>query len=259
MEVTDLTSTLEPLFWERVNRDIHHYHFFAFDWKNHKDKTKILLAIENHQISGMMLVYDGRIVQFRGKPEATKILLENLDLETVELQSPLSHKLQVLKNYRPTVSHEMILMLLHRGGENLCSDHKAVKLDQSDAELIASIMKMADPEIWGAVTEQRIVERMDNWAWRGIKFEGTLVSVGSSLLTEWGGHIGVVATRKEYRNKGYATSIVSELAKFILQKNSTAMIHVLKMNYPAVRVYRKVGFRPYRTYFFMKGEKRVST
>ena len=74
-------------------------------------------------------------------------------------------------------------MLLRRGGENFCSEHKVVELDKSDSEQIASIMKIADLEIWGAVTALRIVEGMDSWICRGIKLEGTLVSAGSSLLT----------------------------------------------------------------------------
>jgi predicted GNAT family acetyltransferase len=75
-------------------------------------------------------------------------------------------------------------------------------------------------------------------------------------LTEWGGLIGVVATHEDHRNKGYATSIVSELVRQILEKLPIAMIYVLRDNPPAIRAYEKVGFKQYRTYFFMRGEKR---
>jgi len=115
MEVKDLNSALEPIFWKKVNQDVYHYHFFAFDWKYHKEKTRILLTLEGTQINGMMLVFDGRIAQLRGKREVAEILLANLDLVTVELQSPLSYKEQVLRKYNPTISHEMILMLLNKG------------------------------------------------------------------------------------------------------------------------------------------------
>jgi predicted GNAT family acetyltransferase len=65
----------------------------------------------------------------------------------------------------------------------------------------------------------------------------------------------VVATHENHRNRGYATSIVSELVKRILEKLSTAMIYVLSDNMPAIRVYEKVGFKRYITYFFMRGER----
>jgi predicted GNAT family acetyltransferase len=88
-----------------------------------------------------------------------------------------------------------------------------------------------------------------------VKVNGELVSLGSARLTEWVGLVGVVATQKAHRNQGYATSIVSELVKRILEKQSTALIYVLVDNQPATRAYSKVGFKPYKRYFFMRGER----
>lgn len=256
MEVIPLSPSVESIFWKRVNQDIYHYHFFAFDWKHHRDLTKILLALEGNQIDGMLLIYDNRIVQLRGSPEAAELLLAELHLTEVELQAPQNHKQHILKKYRPRVRHEMVLMLLPKGEERTTAEHGMVRLDQSDAEQIATMMRTADPEVWGKVTEQLIAERMANRHWSGIRVDGKLVSIGSALVTEWGGHIGVVATDEAHRNRGYGTSIVSELVKLIFEETSTAMIHVLKDNPPAIRAYEKVGFKPYTTYFFMKGEKR---
>jgi len=255
MEIVSLEHALEPIFWKHVNQDIPYHYFFAFDWKYNRDKTKILLALEENRIHGMMLVYRKSIVQLRGSCEAVKALLERLDLEKVELQALEQHKQHILKKYKPTVSHEMILMVLHAGEERLQIKHPTVKLDASDAEQIAIIMKHADPEFWGTQTSQQIAERMSSLNWLGIKINGELVSIGNARLTEWGGHIGVIATHEDHRNKGYATSVVSELVKQILGRLSITMIYVLSDNPPAIRVYKKVGFKPYRTFFFMRGEK----
>jgi len=205
----------------------------------------------------MMLVYRQSIVQLRGSCQAAKALLERLDLEKVELQAQKEHKEYILERYKPTVSHEMMLMVLRKGEERVQIENPIVKLGASDAEKIATIMREADPEYWGTITNQQIVEGMSGVNWLGIKVNGELVSVGNTRLTEWGGLIGVVATHEIQRNKGYATSIVSELVKQILEKMPIAMIYVLSDNPPAIRVYRKVGFKPYRTYFFMeRGERR---
>jgi len=255
MEIVSLVRTLEPIFWEHINRDIPHYFFFAFDWKYNRDKTKILLNLEGSRIDGMMLIYDKRIVQLRGSRETAQALLERLNLEKVELQAPKEHKQYILEKYEPTVSHELMLMVLCKGEEKIQTKHPIVKLDTSDAEQIVAIMKKADPEFWGEVTVDEIVARMGNENWVGIKVNGELVSVGRSRFTNWVGHVITVATHEAHRNRGYATSIVSNLVKLLLGRMSTAIIYVLGDNPPAIRVYEKIGFKPYRTYFFMRGER----
>lgn len=256
MEIVSLELALEPLFWEHINQDIPHYYFFALDWKYNKDATKILLALEGSQIFGMMLIYRQSIVQLRGSYNAVKALLEKLDLKKVELLALEQYKQDILKKYKPTVSYEIILMTLHEGEEKFQETHPVVPLNATDAEQIAPIMNNADLETWGTVTNQQIVEEMQNVIWVGIKVERELVSIGKARLTEWGGHIGVIATHKAHRNRGYATSVVSNLVKQIMEKQSLAMIYVDSNNQPAIRAYKKVGFKPYRKYFFVKGEKK---
>jgi len=259
MEVVSLEPALEPIFWKQVNQDIPHYYFFAYDWKHNRDTTKILLALGRDRIDGMMLIYRQSIVQLRGSLEAAKGLLQRLDLEKVELQALEEHKQEVLRKYKPTLkqSHKMMLMTLSKGDEKLQPKHPVVKLHTSDAERIVAIMKKADPEFWGTITGQNILEGIDKGVnWLGVRINEELVSIGSTRLTEWAGLIGVVATQEAHRNRGYATSIVSELVRQILKELQLAMIYVLADNPPAIRAYKKVGFKPYRTYFFMRGEKR---
>jgi predicted GNAT family acetyltransferase len=88
--------------------------------------------------------------------------------------------------------------------------------------------------------------------WMGIKQDGKIVSVGMTRLVDFASNIGVAATRKEFRNRGYATSIVSALAEEILKTSPAAIIHVISDNGPAIRAYSKVGFNPYRTYLSIR-------
>jgi len=256
MEIAPLNPAFEPIFWKHVNRDIPHYFFFAFDWKYRKDDTNILLALTGRRIDGMMLVYKKRIVQLRGNRKATKVLLERLDLEEVELQALKEHKEYILEKYEPTWTHELMLMVLHKGQEKLHTPHQIVKLDALDAEQIASIMNEANPEFWGTVSIDQIVQGMSGVNCIGIKVDGELASICRARLTDELGHIATVATHEVHRNKGYATSLVSHSVKSILEKRSTVIIYVLNDNQPAIRVYKKVGFKPYKTYYFMKGKRR---
>jgi len=68
------------------------------------------------------------------------------------------------------------------------------------------------------------------------------------------GIIHTVATHEAHRNKGYAASITSYLVKLILEKTPIAIIYTLRDNPPANKIYKKVGFKPYKKYFIMRGE-----
>jgi RimJ/RimL family protein N-acetyltransferase len=255
MDMVRLSPSVEPLFWKHVTQDIFHYFFFAYDWKYNRKHTEILLAMEQKQIIGMMLVYQDRIVQLRGSDQALKILFHELDLDEVEIQVSKKHSPLVLEKYDPAFSTDLMLMTVRREEEKPQIEHTVVRLDASYAEEIASILREGSPEIWGDVTRQQILEGMEDQTWVGIKVKDELVSVCSFRVTEWMGLIGRVATPKKYRNRGYATSTVSYAVKYMLQTRSDAIIFVRTDNLSATHVYQKVGFRPYQTYFFMKGKK----
>jgi RimJ/RimL family protein N-acetyltransferase len=252
MKIVSLDSALEPDFWDYVNQDIAHYYFFILDWKYSRDSTKILLALKQNKIHGTMLSYRESVVQLRGSSEAVEQLLEHVDLEKVEIQSQQEHEPIILKKYTPSIRHELVLMTLKKGQETLYNGHQITRLGIGDAEQIASIMRHADPEWWGETTTQHISEGMNTRLWLGIKVNGKLVSIGNTRLTDWGSNIGVIATHEAYRNRGYATAIVSALVKEILKKSNLALIHVLSRNLPATRTYEKIGFKPHRKYFLAR-------
>lgn len=257
MEIVPLDAALEPLFWEYVNQDILHYFFFVLDWTQDRDQTTILLALEENQIEGMMIIYMKYIVQLRGSPKAAKALLKNLNLKTVELQAQELHKPYILELFTPIISSEMTLLTLKKDQEKLQINHPVIDLTASDAVQIASLIKDADPDFWGTITSEEITKGMNQEIWLGIKVKGHLVSIGRAYITKWAGVIAVIATRKSHQNKGYATSIVSELVKHLFEKQSVVLLHVAHDEFspPALRIYTKVGFTPYRDYFFMRGDR----
>lgn len=255
MKVVPLEESLEQTFWNHVNQDPPDYYFFILDWKLNRDKTKILMAMEEDKIEGLMLVYRDYIVQLRGNREAVDMLLNHVNLEKVELQAPLECEDIVFRKHRPITKAEVILMRLRKGKENIQINHKLARLTVEDAGIVAELMRNAYPEWWGEITAESLKSRVENALWLGIKLDGKIVSVGNTRLTDFGSNIGAVATDERYRNKGYATSIVSALVKEILEGSSTALIHVLSDNAPAFHVYSKVGFKPYRSYLQLRAEK----
>ena len=55
--------------------------------------------------------------------------------------------------------------------------------------------------------------------------------------------IGGVYTHPQQRNKGYATLATSAVTQEALRKAEKAALFVRSNNYPAIRVYEKIGYR----------------
>jgi len=255
MKVVALNSKLEEAFQRHIFGDLFEYYFFIRDWKLEKDKTRILLALKNEKIDGMILVYKQRIVQLRGSLEAAEALLDRLGLEKGSVTAPKEHRHIILRRYKPLRIREIIRMTLHKGEERLFIRHSIERLEPPDAEEIVNLLRDISPDLWGDIAAEEITASMKiGTLWIGIKHNGKIVSVGSTFLTEFGSNIGIVATHEANRNRGYATSIVSTLVKEILRRSKYALIHVESNNAPALHVYSKVGFKPYRTYLVIEGE-----
>lgn len=257
MRVVPLDSVLEPLFWEYVNQDIPDCYFFILDMRRDRASTEIRLALnKQNRIEGLMMIYRKSIVQLRGSPEAGRVLLERLDLEEAKIQAPSNHKTLILKRFKNVKrTFDLIQMTLRKGEENLSMKHPIVRLSGSEVEDIAALMRRENPEWWGGITAEQIAKRMTESLWLRIKVDGRLVSVGSATIDDWASNVGTVVTHESYRNRGYATSIVSALVEKILQKSNIALIHVESGNLPAIKVYTKVGFKPYKRYFVAEVEK----
>ena len=256
LEIIRLTESLEPRFLEHVNKDPLRYYWFILDWRHQRNDTEIMMAVDGDRIEGMMLIFKKSIAQLRGNPAAVESLLDRLDLEKAEIIAPLDCRDMILKKYKTSREYEMMLMSMEQGQENVQILHKPERLSLSDSAGIAKVVREANQEWWDDVTADRVQTSIRDNLWLGIKREGRLVSVGSTRFADIGSNIGIIATDREYRNRGFATSLVSALVREIFQRKTKALIHVLSDNDPAVRVYTSVGFKPYVTSFMMKhGEK----
>jgi len=170
----------------------------------------------------MMLIYKRSIVQLRGTKPAFEKLLEGIDLKKIELDTEIEHRDIVREKYQIVREHELLLMTLRRGEERLAPTDDVIDLKPERAGEIAALMRSANPEFWGDMNAERIAASMNRNLWLGTVVDGRLVSVGNTFLTDIVGNIHTVATDESYRNKGYATSVVSALVREILQANNLA-------------------------------------
>ena len=255
LRVVTLNDRFEGLFWEHVNQDPLDFHFFIYDWRFKRAQTQIFMALdEADAVAGLMVVYKGCIVQVRGTTrEAVRLLLDGLDVEGVAVQAPLDCEDVVVAKF-PVVEQKatIVLLSLKKGEENLKETTDTEKLSAEDAGEIAELMREAYPEFWSTFTAEGVEEGFEEALWAGIRREGRLVAFGKAVPTPPVSHVAWIATFEDYRNKGFATSILSALLKELLVSSSTAFIYVLSDNSVATHLYSKVGFKPYKRYFYVK-------
>lgn len=255
LRLAALTNDLEGSFWRIVKQDYCDYYFFIYDWLLQKERTQVFLALEGDVIVGFMLIYDGNIVQLRGEPGAVGFMLENLKLEAIEVQVPISCEKLVTERFSAFKLKALItLMHLEQGEEHLSFSVKPERLSVEDAVDVALLMKESYPEMWSEITADYVRQQFmaEGTFWLGIREGGKLVSFGYAMLTLKVSHLTWMATSKQWRNKGYATSILSALVKECLNNASTSIIYVMDDNLAAKSVYSGVGFKPYKSYIFLR-------
>lgn len=252
MKVVSIADGYEQAFWDYVNRDRLDYYFFIMDWNQRVEKTEILLALDNDRIEGALLLYDNYIAQVRGNRNAVKALLEHVHLEKMELQAPLNCEDLVYERFEPRIRQSMVLMSMNKGEEQVQITTPLFKLGVDDAEEIADLLRKCDPLWWGEVKAETVRKSLETAYSLGVRQDNRVVSVGYIRSFDFATNISIVATDERYRNRGYATSIVSALVQEIFKHSPIALIHVIADNAPAVRAYSKVGFKPYKTYLSIR-------
>lgn len=249
-----LTQELEPDYWSIVKQDYCDYYFFVYDVLLQRERTKVFLALDREQIAGLMLIYDDRMVQLRGSPETVGFMLGSLSLEHIELETPFDCQEMALSKY-PVYKHKesMMLMALERGKENLNVTVQPEHLTAENAEELSSLMRESYPLMWSDMTAENVKKLTSpkETVMLGIRQDGKLVAFGAAILTPNVGLVTWLATREQYRNRGYCTSILSTLVKEGLKEADKMAIHVLDENADANRIYKKVGFEPYKMYFLL--------
>jgi RimJ/RimL family protein N-acetyltransferase len=253
--VVEVNDKLEKRFLEIINKDPLNYHFFLLDWYEERKVSRFYIAMDNGRIRGLMVVYNGKTAQIKGSSRAVDALLKALDPKVTQLSVPYEHKRLLLKRFRPRFQSEMDMLHLIKGKERSLIVHKPVALTAKDAIAVSALMRRADPRMWRSFSIGTVRRSMSTNIWIGIKEQGKLAAIGNARSTKRNGHIYTIATAKEYRGRGFATSIVSTLVQRMLKDSEDQLIYIFKTNGPANKVYRKVGFRLYKRMMYIDGKK----
>jgi predicted GNAT family acetyltransferase len=255
MKLVPLSPENEARFWEIVKQDYLDYFFFIYDWELQKSQTQIYFAVNSDAVAGLMLIYDNRIVQLRGEKESVRFLLNNLNLPQVDVQIPEHSESLLLEKYpRFTLKEKVILMSIKRGQAQPDVSVCPQRLTVNDAGAVADLMHVCYPEMWSSVSADNVAALMNakDAIWIGIKNNDQLAAFGYAMKNVKVSHITWIATKPQFQCRGYATSIVTSLIKECLAFSEEAIIYVIEDNSVAKHIYQKTGFKPYKSYVFLK-------
>ena len=116
---------------------------------------------------------------------------------------------------------------------------------------------LEDPRVVDPVAFARRVEEecRDGWTWVLRDARGLCFRAGVSALTSEAAQISGVYVPTSLRGQGIATRALGELCVRLLQRSRVVCLFVNDFNEPALKLYRRLGFRelsPWASVFFVK-------
>jgi len=242
--VKELSEDLVPLVEAYLQSDPFLNAYAIWDLCYQRHRTKFFVCIEGGKLAGLLLDYFGHLgvdfIWLWGEEDIVEKLLDvPLPDKMVFHVFPELEKV-IRRKFSITAKYPTDFMLLRKGQERLQIQHEVRSLALKDAHSLASLRKEKPSE--------KDIEEAESFLkdqpFYGIFIDSTLISVACiqvKLPQIW--MLGGFYTKPEFRNQGCATSLASFLLRKALKETNHVGLHVRADNYPAKRVYEKVGFK----------------
>jgi len=221
-------------------------HVFAFyDIQHEPEHTTMYAAFEDNILKGYILIYTAL--------DFPSVILEceNGIAEKLIAYAPengfivhtLPNLLPIIKNKFQNAKHYIEdWMLVKKGEMNFFRSGLVRRLcTKDDASKLAILLSSREDRPKRTKKYMDWISKMPIY---GVSINSELVSYAGSFIQlrqVW--MIGGVYTHPNHRNKGYATLATSAMTEEALKHAEAAALFVRSDNYPAIRVYEKIGYR----------------
>lgn len=222
-------------------------HVFAFyDIQHEPEHTTVYAAFEDEDLKGYILIYTAMefpSIVLECESDTAEKLIEYAPENLFIMHAP-PNLLPIIKRRFPDAKHYVEnWMLVRKGQANFFQSKLVRKLcSEDDASKLATLLSTREDR------PRRTVKKYIDWISKmpvyGVFLKDELVSYAGSFLQlpqVW--MIGGVYTHPNHRNKDYATLATSAVTEEALKNAETATLFVRSDNYPAIRVYEKIGYR----------------
>lgn len=226
--------------------DVIKHVFAVYDLQHDPNHTIVYAAFENSELKGYILIYTA--LQF---PSVILECKKDLARQLMEY-APQNHfvihaspeTLPIIKSkFKNAKTYIENWMLIKRGRATFFRSNFVHRLhSENDAYKLFTLLSSREDR--GAGTVESNLELICKMPTYGVFMKDELVSYASSFLQlpqVW--MIGGVYTHPNQRNKGYATLATSAVTEEALKNAESAALFVRSDNYPAIRVYKKIGYQ----------------
>lgn len=245
MEKVDETNRQRII--DSLKTDIIRHVFAYYDIQHEPEHTTTYAAFENGNLDGYILTYTA--------VSPTSIVLESDHAATAEqlityapedyfiMHAP-PNLLPVIQRRFPDAKHYIEnWMLVRKGKAKLYKSDLVKQLHTNDDALqLAKLLSTRKDRPERAV--EKYMEWLSKMRMYGVFIDEKLVSYSGSFLQipqVW--MIGGVYTHPDHRSKGYSTLATSAITEEALRNAEAAALFVRSDNYPAIRVYEKIGYK----------------
>ncbi len=219
--------------------------FTLFDLKNARDKTEIWIATCNKR-RGYLIQFDKKIIHTHGDSECLPQLLKKIDAQEAKFAIEPQHLTQVEELYVPTKASDAaslgnittyLVMNIRTQDFKPSTTHQVTKVTAKDLDDIFRDL--------GEEYGEKVQQAQNSGIAFGVRLEKRWISVAIvPEIIEEIGFIRGVYTDPAFRGKGFSTSTMSTLVKELFRLHVKPALWVAEDNAPAVRVYKKIGFKP---------------
>jgi len=217
-----------------------------YDIQYEPEHTTMYAAFENEKLKGYILVYTAMefpsVVLECDSDLAAKLVGYAPENRYIMHISP--NLLPIVKDRLPDAKHYVEdWMIVKKGGRSFFKSELVRKLrTKDDASKLVRLRSTEED------APRRTIDKQLNWISRmpvyGVFIGDELVSFAGSFIQlpqVW--MIGGVYTHPNHRNRGYATLATSAVTEEALKHAGTAALFVRSDNYPAIKVYEKIGYK----------------
>ena len=233
------------------------YAYVFYDIMYELDRTYIVFKIKDRKIIGFALLWKGMVPYGLHLYGDFEDLIGELDLDKetfimVYSSEGLSRRSKEVFMRKGSLEDSGTYLDMVVDSEHFRPYYpeKAVRLGREHVAEFMEVKKEQGREI----SVEEALKRLSKYRYYGVFFEGKLASIACAyLVTSELWIIGDVYTRKKFRGRGLAKIATSAITRDAIRCSGKAMLHVREDNKPAVKVYRKLGYRAVskrRWYYF---------
>ena len=234
------------LFIDSLGLDVVRHLFAFYDLQFEPEPTTVYAAFENGNLKGYILIYtalDFPSVILECEVDTAEKLIEYAPKNRFITHAP-PNLLPIIRRKFPDAKHYVENWMLAKKGQASFFNSESVRrlCTEDDAARLANLLSTREDRPRG--TAKRYIDLVTKTPIYGVFRDDELVSYAGSFLQlpqVW--IIGGVYTHPNHRNKGYSTLATSAITEEALKNAEAAALFVRSDNYPAMKVYEKIGYR----------------